>query len=89
MKRNSPKPSNFVTAKTPDDLSKILGLTSGDVALMKYKAGLSTLAVPGKWERAGKWDGKMGTQPILFLLHFRLVNHRTADGSRLKPALQP
>ena len=45
MKRVDPKGGNFVTAKTPDDLGRILGLTPGDVALMKYKAELSSLAV--------------------------------------------
>jgi predicted XRE-type DNA-binding protein len=45
MKRKSPKAGNFVTAKTPDDLGRILGLTPGDIALMKYKAELSALAV--------------------------------------------
>ena len=45
MKRKDPKGGNFVTAKTPDDLGRILGLTPGDIALMKYKAELSTLAV--------------------------------------------
>ena len=45
MKRKGPKTGNFVTAKTPDDLGRILGLTPGDVALMKYKAELSSLAV--------------------------------------------
>ena len=45
MKRKGPKAGNFVTARTPDDLGRILGLTPGDVALMKYKAELSTLAV--------------------------------------------
>jgi hypothetical protein len=45
MKRKNPKAGNFVTAKTPDDLGRILGLTPGDIALMKYKAELSALAV--------------------------------------------
>ena len=45
MKRVDPKGGNFVTAKTPDDLGRILGLTPGDIALMKYKTELSTLAV--------------------------------------------
>jgi hypothetical protein len=40
MKRKDPKGGNFVTAKTPDDLVRILGLTPGDIALMKYKAEL-------------------------------------------------
>jgi hypothetical protein len=45
MKRKNPKAGNFVTAKTPDDLGQILGLTPDDITLMKYKAELSTLAV--------------------------------------------
>ncbi len=45
MKRRNPKARNFMTARTPDDLGQILGLTPGDIALMKYKADLSTLAV--------------------------------------------
>lgn len=45
MKQKGPKVGDFVTAKTPDDLGRILGLTPGDIALMKYKAELSTLAV--------------------------------------------
>ena len=34
-----------VVAKTPDEIGRILGLTPGDIALMKYKAELSRLAV--------------------------------------------
>jgi predicted XRE-type DNA-binding protein len=45
MKGKKPKAGNFVTAKTPNELGQILGLTPGDIALMKYKAELSTLAV--------------------------------------------
>ncbi len=45
MKRKDPKAGNYVTAKTPDDLGRILGLTPGDISLMKYKAELSALAV--------------------------------------------
>jgi len=45
MKRKDPKAGNYVSAKTPDDLGRILGLTPGDIALMKYKAELSILAV--------------------------------------------
>jgi len=37
--------SKSVTAKTPNDIGRILGLTPGDIALMKYKAELSHLAV--------------------------------------------
>ena len=39
------KNSSSVTAKTPGDLGRILGLTPGDVTLMKYKAELSRIAV--------------------------------------------
>ena len=45
MKGKSPVEGNFVRAKTPEDLGQILGLTPGDIALMKYKAELTTLAV--------------------------------------------
>jgi phage-related protein len=45
MKRKDPKAGNYASAKTPDDLGRILGLTPCDIALMKYKAELSTLAV--------------------------------------------
>ncbi len=37
--------SKTVTAKTPNDIGRILGLTPGDIALMKYKTELSHLAV--------------------------------------------
>ncbi len=33
------------TASTPEELGRLLGLTPGDIALMKYKAELSRLAV--------------------------------------------
>jgi hypothetical protein len=33
------------TAKTANDIGAILGLTPGEIALMKYKAALSRLAV--------------------------------------------
>jgi predicted XRE-type DNA-binding protein len=45
MKRKTPKGSISATAETPNDLGRILGLTPGDIALMKYKAELSRLAV--------------------------------------------
>jgi len=45
MHRNKSKSFRSVTAKTPDDLGRILGLTPGDIALMKYKAELSRIAV--------------------------------------------
>jgi len=32
-------------AQTPDEVGRMLGLTPGDIALMKYKAELSSLAV--------------------------------------------
>jgi len=37
--------SKSAVAKTPDDIGRILGLTRGDIALMKYKPELSRLAV--------------------------------------------
>jgi predicted XRE-type DNA-binding protein len=37
--------SQIHIAKNPGELGKILGLTKADVALMKYKAELSSLAV--------------------------------------------
>ena len=45
MKRTITKHGKSVIAKTPSDVGRILGLTPGDVALMKYKAELSHLAV--------------------------------------------
>ena len=45
MHRNKTKSFRSVAAKTPDDIGKILGLTPGDIALMKYKAQLSRIAV--------------------------------------------
>jgi hypothetical protein len=45
MKRNKTRRSESITAKTPNDVGRILGLTPGDIALMKYKAELSHLAV--------------------------------------------
>jgi predicted XRE-type DNA-binding protein len=45
MKRKTSKGSNSATAKTPNEVGRILGLTPGDIALMKYKAELSRLAV--------------------------------------------
>lgn len=45
MHRNKSKSFRSVTAKTPDDLGRILGLTPGDIALMKYKAELSRITV--------------------------------------------
>jgi predicted XRE-type DNA-binding protein len=34
-----------VIARTPDEVGEVLGLTPGDIVLMKYKAELSRLAV--------------------------------------------
>jgi predicted XRE-type DNA-binding protein len=45
MKREITRSRKSVTAKTPNDVGRILGLTPGDIALMKYKAELSHLAV--------------------------------------------
>jgi predicted XRE-type DNA-binding protein len=45
MKRHITKRSKTVTAKTANDIGRILGLTLGDIALMKHKAELSHLAV--------------------------------------------
>jgi predicted XRE-type DNA-binding protein len=45
MKRKTSKDSISAMAKTPNDVGRILGLTPGDIALMKYKAELSRLAV--------------------------------------------
>jgi hypothetical protein len=45
MKPKAIKASKSVVAETPDDIGRILGLTPGDMALMKYKAELSRLAI--------------------------------------------
>ena len=45
MKRKTSKGSISAMAETPTDVGRILGLTPGDIALMKYKAELSRLAV--------------------------------------------
>ncbi len=45
MKRKSSNRAKLLTAENPDDLGRLLGLTPGDIALMKYKAELSRLAV--------------------------------------------
>jgi hypothetical protein len=45
MKRKINQESKSVTAKTPNDIGRILGLTPGEIVLMKYKAELSRLAV--------------------------------------------
>jgi hypothetical protein len=45
MKQRKGEGSKSVAAKTPNDIGRILRLTPGDIALMKYKAELSILAV--------------------------------------------
>ncbi len=45
MKKKGLSTGRHVTARTPDELGRILELTPGDIALMKYKAELSSLAV--------------------------------------------
>ena len=45
MKSHTRKGSKSVVAETPNEIGRILGLTPGDIALMKYKAELSQLAV--------------------------------------------
>ena len=42
---SSPARTKIHIARTPDELGKNLGLTQADVALMKHKALLSSLAV--------------------------------------------
>src|SRR5713101_367417 len=39
------KARRSVVARSPDELGKVLGLSDGDIALMKYKAELSRIAV--------------------------------------------
>jgi hypothetical protein len=39
------KTGKSAIAKTPNDVGRILGLTPGDIMLMKYKAELSRLAI--------------------------------------------
>jgi transcriptional regulator with XRE-family HTH domain len=45
MRRKLTRGGKSAVAKTPEDIGRILGLTPGDIALMKYKAELSRLAV--------------------------------------------
>ena len=45
MTRKTAGAGKSIVAKTPDELGRILGLAPGDIALMKYKAELSRLAV--------------------------------------------
>ncbi len=45
MKRKRMKDRGSLRADTPDEVGQILGLTPGDIALMKYKAELSSLTV--------------------------------------------
>ena len=42
MKKGNKK--KYVVARTPDELGEILGLSKGDIGLMKYKAELSQIA---------------------------------------------
>lgn len=39
------KTKNYATARNPDELGSILGLSESETALMKYKAALTGLAV--------------------------------------------
>ncbi len=39
------KSKNYVTARNPEELAEILGLSKSDAALMKYNAHLTSLAV--------------------------------------------
>ncbi len=41
---NEKKRNKHAVAHNPDELGKILGLSKGDIALMKYKAELSRIA---------------------------------------------
>lgn len=45
MTRKPTKSAKSTIARTPDEVGRMLGLTPGDIALMKYKAELSRLAV--------------------------------------------
>jgi predicted XRE-type DNA-binding protein len=45
MKKKTLEKCASATAKTANDIGQILGLTPGEIALMKYKAELSRLAV--------------------------------------------
>jgi predicted XRE-type DNA-binding protein len=45
MKGKTTGGSKSAVARTPNEIGRILGLTPGDIALMKYKAELSRLAV--------------------------------------------
>jgi predicted XRE-type DNA-binding protein len=45
VKRKIAKSSQSAVAKSPDEIGRMLGLTPGDIALMKYKAELSRLAI--------------------------------------------
>ena len=45
MKGKALSAGRYVTVRTPDELGQVLELTPGDIALMKYKAELSSLAV--------------------------------------------
>jgi predicted XRE-type DNA-binding protein len=45
VKRKPTKAYRSLVAETPDDVGRMLGLTPGEIALMKYKAELSRIAV--------------------------------------------
>ena len=44
MRGNRNRKIKSVVARTPDKLGEVLGLSKGDIALMKYKAELSDIA---------------------------------------------
>jgi predicted XRE-type DNA-binding protein len=45
VKQKPTKANTLIVAETPDAIGRMLGLTPGDIALMKYKAELSRMAV--------------------------------------------
>jgi hypothetical protein len=45
VRRKTTKAYKSMMAETPDQVGRMLGLTPGDIMLMKYKAELSHLAV--------------------------------------------
>ena len=45
MRKKTTRKKNYVTAKNPKELGKVLGLPESDIALMEYKAELTALAV--------------------------------------------
>jgi len=44
-RKKGTKGRRLVVARNSDELGKVLGLSDGDIALMKYKAELSSIAV--------------------------------------------